>query len=78
MPSQEGRGTAKGKSKPTLQELEHVRNKHLRINFDRDKDLVQLHYVHNCGDKDCSVPHTSFTLSLCPTNPCPPGSSGNN
>lgn len=74
MPSSQGPGTARGMSKPTLKELEHIRGEHLQISFNRDKNLVELVYVCDCKGKDaCTVPHTNVVFYVCPTRPCPPG-----
>jgi len=56
-------------TKPTLEQLEHLRLHHIRIEVHDGK--VQITYVCSCGDKDCTVPET-LQVYVCPRPPCNP------
>lgn len=75
MPSGEQGERAKGHGKPSLQEWDHIRERHLSIRFDRDRDLIEISWACGCGDKSCTMPHTTVAFYSCPSNPCPPWSS---
>jgi hypothetical protein len=72
MPNGEGTQRSKGQSKLTLQEWERVRENHLTIRFNREKHLIEIGWVCDCGDKTCAVPHTTVAFYSCPSKPCPP------
>lgn len=62
-----------GRSKLTLEQLEHLRKSHLTIFFDKEKDAIEIGWVCRCGEDRCHAPHTIVTFSACPSRPCPPG-----
>lgn len=70
MPHGEETGATKGRSKPSREQLEHIRNFHLSIFLDEPRDRVEITYVYNCGQPSCNVPHTTLSLTVCPKPPC--------
>ena len=57
----------------TLEQLEHLRKTHLSILFNKKKNLIEIGWVCECGDKPCNAPHTMVAFYVCPKKPCPPG-----
>lgn len=62
-----------GRSKLTPEQLEHLRNSHLTIFFNKERDTIEIGWVCKCQEKDCHAPHTTVAFYTCPSKPCPPG-----
>lgn len=73
MPSAQAVRKTEGRSKLTPEQWEHIRKHHLMILFNKEKDLVEIGWVCDCGEKPCPAGHTSVSFHVCPSKPCPPG-----
>ena len=72
MASGEAVGSSKGQPRPYPEQWEGFIQKHLTIRFNKEKNLVEIGWGNNCGDKSCCVPHTTVAFYSCPSKPCPP------
>jgi hypothetical protein len=78
MPSSEGTERAKGHSGTYPEQWEGFIQKHLTVHYNKEKNLVEIGWAGECGDKSCPVPHTTVVFYSCPSKPCPPWKSGGN
>ncbi|HKW88818.1 MAG TPA: hypothetical protein VJN21_08685 [Candidatus Acidoferrales bacterium] len=72
MASGEAAEKAKGHSSGIPEEWKDCIEKHLTIRFNKERNLIELGWASNCGDKSCPVPHTTVAFYSCPSRPCPP------
>jgi hypothetical protein len=42
--------------------------KHMTLHFADDE--VKMGYVIDCGEQNCEFPHTTWTITVCPKQPC--------
>ncbi|MGC1106802.1 MAG: hypothetical protein WA876_09705 [Candidatus Acidiferrales bacterium] len=63
---------ADGRSEPTSEQLEHFLKRHLTVLFSKDKNLIEIGWVGDCGDKTCNLAKAAVAFYNCPKKPCPP------
>lgn len=73
MPNGQATKRAEGRSKLTPEQWEHIRKCHINVLVNKEKDLVEIGWLIQCGETPCATPHATVSFYVCPKKPCPPG-----
>jgi hypothetical protein len=72
MPNGQATKRAEGRAKLTPEQWEHIRKSHITIVVNKEKDLIEIGWLTNCGEASCSTSHVTVSFYVCPKKPCPP------
>jgi hypothetical protein len=72
MPNGQATGKAEGRSKLTPEQWEHIRANHITILINKEKNLIEIGWVSDCGENTCQIRHERVCFYSCPRKPCPP------